>query len=338
MLGTGGIGRVVVPAVRNDPVTEIVAVAGRSAQKAAAYSLQLGIPVHAADFRQLLARDDIDAVYVALPPSLHAEWTIEALRAGKHVVCEKPFSLDPDAVAECHREADRAGRLLFEAFMWRYHPQTVLARRIIGSGAIGEVATVRAALTITTPPDDIRRDPALDGGAVGDVGAYCISAVRLFGGPVSSISAVAVGESRADGSAGVDDLRVAAAARCASGVLGVLDIGLDLIRRDELEIIGTAGKVVIPDPWLGSTGVVEVHRWNGAVAEVERVPVDPHGVHGLTGSLFDGYRIEFATIADIIAGDHPQEFGADDAVDQARTLAALLTAVRTGTPTPIHHP
>jgi D-xylose 1-dehydrogenase (NADP+, D-xylono-1,5-lactone-forming) len=310
VLGTGSIARTVVGA---NPGA-FVAVASRDAAKAAAF----GLPESFGSYADLLDSDAVDAVYVALPNALHPEWTINALRAGKHVLCEKPLA---QTRADAVRCAAEAGELtLAEGFMWRRHPQTTLARQLVADGAIGRLAHVRTALRISTPPNDVRRSAALAGGALSDVGCYCASAMRLFGGEPSRVYAEA-------GFDGVD-MRFAAVLRLPDGVLGTFDAALDLPRADELELIGTEGSLRVPDPWICRAGHLELTR----KGETERVRVDPARRHGLTGAEADPYRIEFDTVSAAIAGGGPLEFGRSDLVAQATAVEALMRSATTGSP------
>jgi xylose dehydrogenase (NAD/NADP) len=153
---------------------------------------------------------------------MHTEWTVRALEAGRHVLCEKPFATSPEDAARCFEAASAAGKLCVEGFMYRYHPQTTLTRRLVADGEIGPLSTVRAALTVSIPPGDIRRSVELGGGALGDLGCYCVSAMRLFAGRPERVFA----EQLRDGADGVD-LRMAATLRLPGGVLGQFDVGLD---------------------------------------------------------------------------------------------------------------
>jgi predicted dehydrogenase len=160
--------------------TRFVAVASRDAARSQAYAAKHDLPLAFESYQDLLDSPEVDAVYVALPVALHARWAAAALRAGKHVLCEKPFALEPAEVADAF---DAAGSLVCaEGLMWRYHPQTATALRLVVGGAIGALTHVRAALSVTAPPGDIRRSAALGGGALGDLGCYCVSGLRLFGG------------------------------------------------------------------------------------------------------------------------------------------------------------
>ena len=312
VLGTGSIARTAVAA---DPGA-FVAVASRDAAKAAAFGLDTAF----GSYEGLLASDAVDAVYVALPNALHPEWTVKALRAGKHVLCEKPLASTRADAVRCFDAADAAGRLCTEGFMWRLHPQTTLARRLVADGAIGRLAHIRAALRITTAAGDIRRSPELGGGAQSDVGCYCTSAMRLFGGEPSRVYAEQIED-------GVD-MRLSAVLRLPDGVLGTFDAALDLPRADQLELIGTKGTLRIPDPWICRAGLLELIR----KGETQEIPVDPAGRYRLTGEKDDPYRIEFQTVSAAIAGDGPLEFGRDDAIAQASTYEALMRSATTEVP------
>jgi len=133
--------------------------------------------------------------------------------------------------------------------MWCHHPQTLLAQRLIAEGVVGDVAYIRAALSVSVGPGDIRRTGRLGGGASLDPGCYCLSAIRLFGGQPLSVSAARVVDTVPGG-----DLRLAATLTLPHDALGQFDVALDYPRRDELEIIGTAGKITVPDPWLCRLG------------------------------------------------------------------------------------
>jgi xylose dehydrogenase (NAD/NADP) len=202
--------------------------------------------------------------------------------------------------------------------MWRTHPQTVLARQLVAEGAVGSLSTIRAALRTSVGQGDIRRSVELAGGSLGDLGCYCASAVRLFGGEPTRVFAEALFD-------GVD-VRIAGVLRCAGGVIGTFDTALDLPRADELELIGTDGVLRLPDPWLCREAAVVLERKGTA----ERIPADPTGRYALTGSEHDAYRIEFDAFEAAITGAAPLRFGRSDAVAQAATLTALLEAATSG--------
>jgi xylose dehydrogenase (NAD/NADP) len=323
VLSTANIARLVIEANRGSEVTRFAAVASRDVARAQRFAAELGLDASFGSYEALLASDLVDAVYVALPVSMHTEWTVRALQAGKHVLCEKPFATSPSDAARCFDAAEAAGQVVVEGFMWRHHPQTLLARRLVTEGAIGRLSTVRAALSVDVPPGDIRRSPTLGGGALYDLGCYCVSAARLFGGHPTRVWAERV----LDPAAGVD-LRLAATMQLPGEVLALFDVGLDLTRRDQLELVGTGGRLTVPDPWVCRAGAVELETGG----RTERLPADPDGVWGLSGEEADAYRIEFDVVSAAVTAGDPTEFGRADAVDQAAVLEAVGRSAASGLP------
>jgi predicted dehydrogenase len=323
VLSTASIARLVIEATRRADRAEFVAVASRDGARARAFADELGLELSFGSYEELLASDRVDAVYVALPVSMHTDWTIRSLEAGKHVLCEKPFATSPEDAARCFDAAEAAGRRCAEGLMWRHHPQTTLARRLVDDGAIGRLALVRAALSVRVGPGDIRRSAGLGGGALGDLGCYCVSAIRLFAGEPERVHAAQV----RDGPGGVD-LRLAATLELPGDVLAQLDLGLDLTRRDELELIGTEGRLSIPDPWLCRSDHLALDRDGRS----ERIPVDPDGTLALTDPDHDVYRIELDTVSAAIADGGELPFGRADAVAQTVVLQALARSAELTTP------
>jgi D-xylose 1-dehydrogenase (NADP+, D-xylono-1,5-lactone-forming) len=327
VLSTASIARLVIQANRGSEVTRFAAVASRDEARAQRFAAELGLEASFGSYQALLASDLVDAVYVALPVSMHTPWTLRALQAGKHVLCEKPFATGPTDAARCVDAAEAAGRVVVEGFMWRHHPQTILARRLLAEGAIGRLSTIRAALTVDVPPGDVRRSPALGGGALYDLGCYCVSAARLFGGHPTRVWAEPVPDGAAGPDSGVD-LRLAATMRLPDQVLALFDVGLDLTRRDQLELVGAGGRLVVPDPWLCRAGAVELETGG----RTQRLLADPDGAFGLTGEEADAYRIEFDVVSAAIAAGDPTGFGRADMVGQAAVLEAVGRSAATGLP------
>jgi predicted dehydrogenase len=304
--------RIVDDLLRPDPA-RFVAVASRSRERAEAFARARGIPRAYGAYDELLADPEIDAVYVALPNSHHVEWSVRALAAGKHVLCEKPLARDADAARSAFDAAARAGRVLAEALMWRHHPQVATARRMLADGAIGELRLVRASassvLLSFRDPGDIRLQPELDGGALMDAGCYCVSGLRTLAGA----EPVRVQADRVVGRFGVD-MRLSALLRFPGDVLGVMDCGFDLHRRQQLEAIGDAGRLVLDDPWLGRDPTITVERADGAV---ERRPIPPR----------DGsYALELEDFEAAVRGERAPLLGREDAEAQAAVIDALARA------------
>jgi predicted dehydrogenase len=143
VLSTASIARLVIQANRGSELTRFAAVASRDLARAQRFAAELGLEASFGSYEALLASDLLDAVHVALPVSMHTQWTVRALEAGKHVLREKPFATGPTDAARCFAAAEAAGRVVVEGFMWRHHPQTILARRLVAEGTIGRLASIR---------------------------------------------------------------------------------------------------------------------------------------------------------------------------------------------------
>ena len=165
------------------PEVEIVAVAARERPRAEAFARKHGIPRTCASYDEVIRDADLDAVYNPLPNSLHCEWTIRALEAGKHVLCEKPLASNADEAARMAETAEKTGLVLMEAFHWRYHPLAARMQEIVASGELGRIEHVEASMCIPLIlPGDIRYRLDLAGGALMDAGCYAVSGVRFLAG------------------------------------------------------------------------------------------------------------------------------------------------------------
>ena len=157
ILSTAKIADAILTGARLAAGAEVVAVASRDGGRADAYAAEKGIPRAHGSYEALLADEDVEAVYVPLPNSMHLPWAVKALEAGKHVLCEKPLSRRAADVEAAFDAAERAGRILMEAFMWRYHPATETVVSLVGEGAVGELRVVRAAFGFTLDPGGRQR-------------------------------------------------------------------------------------------------------------------------------------------------------------------------------------
>lgn len=196
ILGAAGIApqAMIRPARRRDDLA-VVAVASRRPEAAGAYAAEHGIPTSYGTYEELLADESIDVIYNALPPSEHARWTIAALEAGKHVLCEKPAAMNPEQATDMVDAAQRSGRRLIEAFHDHHHPLTAYVVELLESGRLGTIEQIDASFTAPIPydPVSIRHDPSAGGGALMDLGCYPIHWIRTIAGQepeVTSASAV----------------------------------------------------------------------------------------------------------------------------------------------------
>src|SRR5271166_3168333 len=188
LLSTARINEQLVAGARQACSIEVVAIGSRDLARAEAQAQALGVPRAHDSYEALLADPAVEAVYVALPNSLHVEWSLRALEAGRHVLCEKPLSRHPDQLARAFDAAERNGLVLAEAFMWRHHPQTRRLLELVEQ--IGELRLIRASFSfVLERAHDVRLQKALDGGALMDVGCYCVSAARLLAGEPAAVSA-----------------------------------------------------------------------------------------------------------------------------------------------------
>jgi predicted dehydrogenase len=185
LLSTARINRAILDAMPGSERGQVWAVASRDAAKAEAYAREHHLPRWHGSYEALLADPDVHVIYNPLPNHLHAEWTIKALEAGKHVLCEKPFALTLGEVEAMYAAAQRAGRALAEAFMYRHHPKIVKTKELLESGALGQVRYLRASFSFAlTRSVDVRWNPEMGGGSLWDVGCYPVSLARyLFGAP-----------------------------------------------------------------------------------------------------------------------------------------------------------
>jgi predicted dehydrogenase len=183
ILSTARIGTdKVIPAMQLGEHSAITAIASRDIETARRAAKKLGIPQAYGSYEELLGRSEIEAVYIPLPNHLHVEWTLKALKAGKHVLCEKPIGMSLREAEVLHREAKKFPKLkLMEAFMYRHHPQTIMTRDLIKDGAIGDVRSIHTMFSYYNDnPKDIRNQPDIGGGALLDIGCYCISISRFL--------------------------------------------------------------------------------------------------------------------------------------------------------------
>jgi D-xylose 1-dehydrogenase (NADP+, D-xylono-1,5-lactone-forming) len=312
LLSTADINLKLLGGVRAAEGVEAVAVASRDAERAGAFAAEHGIARAHGSYEALLADPDVDAVYVPLPNSMHVPWSIRALQAGKHVLCEKPLTRRPEEAQAAFDAADRAGRVLAEGFMWRHHEQARRLRELVRDRAVGNVRLIRAAFAFfgLDRAGDVRLQKALDGGGLMDVGCYCVSAMRLLAGEPERVSARQV-----IGGDGVD-VRFAATLAFPGGVLGSFDCGLDMVDRAELEVVGDAGSLFLPDPWHSREPRIEVRRPDGT--EVIEIP------------RRNPYACELEDFAAAARGERPHPFGREDAVGQARAIAALYRSAEFG--------
>jgi D-xylose 1-dehydrogenase (NADP+, D-xylono-1,5-lactone-forming) len=316
-LGILGAARIalggIIPAAARTDVVEAAAVATRGGEKSRAVREAAPEARLFEVYDSLLEDASVEAVYIPLPNSMHVEWTLRSLAAGKHVLCEKPFSLDAGGAERAVEAARGAGLTLMEGFMFRLHPQTLRLRQLISGGAVGEVRQAIAQFGHRLDdPTDVRGIGSLGGGSLGDVGCYCVSALRLvFGAEPGRISAFArFDEEGAD--------------RELAGVLefdagfGVVSSSIASARRERLEVVGVEGTISLDTPFRAdkSGGRMEVTRGGESSTE--------------TFESADPYRAELEEFAAAIRENRDPAVGPSEILGNARAIHALLSSARQG--------
>ncbi len=317
LLSTASINQAIMPPLRASGRNQLVAVASRSRERAAAYAKEWRIPRFFASYEALLADPEIDVVYISLPNSLHAEWAIKAAQAGKHVLCEKPLALSVAQVDDMATAARQAGVILAEGFMYRHHPQTLKVKELVDSGAIGKVKVIHAAHTFQLPPEGYTRlAPALGGGSIWDVACYCISYARLIAGaePLEVFGWQVATPS------GVDETFVGQL-RFPGDVYAQFDSGMYAPYRPLLEVIGSAGVISLAHAFKPGFNEV-IHLTRDGKEEAMHIPGQ------------DPYQGEVEDMADcILRGKSPRVSLADSRGNVA-AICALLQSAREGRPIP----
>jgi predicted dehydrogenase len=311
LLGTARINRAIIGALRSSSRNALLAVASRSSATAAAYAREWSIPSALAPYDALLADPSIDVVYIALPNTMHVEWTIRALEAGKHVLCEKPLALTVDGVDQIAAAVQRTGRVAAEAFMYRHHPLTDAVLQTIAEGRVGELRLIRGAFTylLAGRNPDIRMDPALGGGSLWDVGCY----------PVSYACLVADGLPQSvagwhETSGGVD-IAFAGLLQFSRGIVAQFDSGFRAAFRAEMEIVGTEGVLRVDRPFKAMPESRIVLTRGDRSEDVPFRPDAPYigEIEELAGTILDGA---------------PQRVPLAESRRTVRTLTALSESAR----------
>jgi D-xylose 1-dehydrogenase (NADP+, D-xylono-1,5-lactone-forming) len=312
LLSTANINAKLLGGVRGTEEATVVAVASRDRSRAQGVSREHGIERALGSYEELLEDPEVEAIYNPLPNSMHVPWTVRALEAGKHVLCEKPLTRRPAQAEEAFAAAERAGRLLMEAFMWRHHPQTRRLRELLDEGLIGRLRLVRACFSFPLrDPEDIRLNGELDGGGLMDVGCYCVSGSRFVtGAEPERVSAESV-----IGGKGVD-IALSATLRFPDDVLAQFDCGLSVGHRHELEAIGEEGSLFLADPWHGRSPGIRLTRGE-EVEAIEIADANP-------------YSHQLENFARAARGEERPRLGLEDALAQARTIEALYASAEAG--------
>jgi xylose dehydrogenase (NAD/NADP) len=317
VLGAANIARkVVIPAILSADGVELSAI-GSESGRGAEFVAESGLTnVRACSYEELLADPSVDAVYIPLPNYLHAEWSMRAADAGKHVLCEKPAARTAAEAAQLIDHCVACGVVWMEAFMYRFHPQWPLVFERLRNGAVGELRAVRSLFTFTVrDPQNIRRSLEAGGGSLYDVGYYCVNAARWLVGrePVAVTARMHLSPEGVDEEfQGILDFGSAQSAQITSSFCQPY--------RHEVELLGSEGRILVPTAFVNRDDPLwfEVED-----AEGSRERVDTPGG--------DEYRLEVEYFAACVReGRQPEAVSHADTLGNMKTIDALYEAARSG--------
>jgi predicted dehydrogenase len=315
LLSTANINRKVIPAIWASKYATLTGVASRDSAKAEKYASQWNIPHWFGSYEAMLASDHIDAIYIALPNHLHAEWTIKALQAGKHILCEKPFALTLDEVDAMIRASQESNRVLAEAFMYRHHPQTKIVGEWCHSGRMGEIKQFYGLFNFRLEAkDNIRLVPEYGGGSLWDIGIYPMSFAQFV---YRSLPEVVYGM-QAVGPSGVDD-SFCGLMSYSGGGMAQISSSFRSPYHTHVEIMGTEGRLLLTRPFTS----LDHHR------QMIFYPHDGDPVE-IPVPEVELYSGEIEDMNHAILDGSPNYLTLEETRNHVRTLIALYTSARLG--------
>ncbi len=322
VLGAARIATVrVIPGMKGSPLLDVRGIASRDVAKARAAVAELGLAKAYGSYEEMLADPEIEAVYNPLPNHLHVPWTVKAMEAGKHVLCEKPIALTATEARELVAARERTGRLVTEAFMVRFHPQWLRARQIVRDGGIGEVRSIATQFNYNNPdPANIRNKADIGGGGLYDIGCYAVLTARfVFGAdPTRAVSLI-----DRDPTTKIDRL-TGGLVDFGGGRQLTFTVSTQTALSQRVQIFGTKGRIEIPVPFnpipgKESTIVVDDCRdLYGGGARVE------------TFAGCDQYGLQGEAFARAVRGVEPLAYPIEDAISNMRAIDALYRSAEAG--------
>jgi predicted dehydrogenase len=315
LISTARINRALIKPLRSSERNELVAVASRTQASADRYAAEWDIPRAFGSYQAMLDDPGIDVVYNSLPNSLHTEWTVKALEAGKQVLCEKPLATSLQDVDAMMAAAEKTGCYLTEAFMYRHHPQTVKVKQMVAEGAVGRVQVIKGEFTFNIDSEEnVRLFPELGGGSIWDVGCYPISYTRyIIGSEPEEVFGWQV-----KGEKGVDEV-FSGQMRFPGGELAQFDSGFRSPYRSRIEIVGSEGALVVPHPFNPGFDV-DVRLWDGDKWETFQMPDQ---------ELYIG---EVEDLADAILLGNSPLISLHHSRENVKTILSLLRSAESGKP------
>lgn len=316
ILGGARINRRMIPGIKGARNAEVVAIASRTLPKATEAAQEYGIPMACPSYEVLLADPQIEAVYIPLPNSLHVEWILKAVEAGKHVLCEKPLALNPQDVRKVEQVAYESNKLVMEGFMYRFHPQHARVRELLVSGEIGELRTLHGTFSfVINTQYNIRLDNRLGGGATWDVGCYGINVSRwMFNSEPRSVYGQGSLENGVDVSA-------AAILEFGQGRRAVLNYGMNYGRRSFYEVIGTKGSITVENIW-------QEPELPGYVY----IRTDAQGLRTETFEPASHFTLEAEALSQAIIDNRPTPYPLTDTALNVQVCQAVIQSINSGKP------
>ena len=319
LLSTARINRALITPLRASKRNQLAAVASRTQEAADSYAREWKISRAHGSYESLLADPEIDVVYNSLPNRLHAEWTIKAIEAGKHVLCEKPLTLTVQEADAVQSAARKHGRVVMEAFMYRHHPQTLKVQELVKSEYLGELKLIRGSFSFVLARDgDVRLDPALGGGSIWDIGCYPISYARS----VVGANPLEVFGWQITGPTGIDETFVGQM-RFDHDILAQFDSSFVIPSHSFMEIVGSEGTLNIPTPFKPGTDE-KIYLTRGEKTETIRIKGQ------------ELYLGEVEDMADAILLGREPRISLEDSRANVAVISALLESAQTGKPVPVH--
>lgn len=313
LLSTARINRALIKPLNASKRTRLLAVASRSISSAEAYAREWNIPRAHGSYEASLNDPNIDVIYNSLPNHLHAEWTVKALRAGKHVLCEKPLALTLAEVDSMISASKESGKVLAEAFMYRHHEQTLKVMEIVQSGALGKLQLIKGAFSFSLArTDNYRNFKEMGGGSIWDVGCYPISYARMIVGE----EPLEVFGWQVQGPGGSDEI-FAGQMRFTNGVLFQFDSGFTSPLRTNMEIVGSDAVMSVPNPFKpGRRNEISIRRGE----REERLQIK--------GSEL--YLGEVEDMCEAILNGRPPRVSLEDSRNNIAVILALLESAGKG--------
>jgi predicted dehydrogenase len=322
VLSTAHIADSLVRAIRLSSNGVLAAVASRDLGRGRAWAAERAVPHAFGSYDDMLASDEVDAVYIPLPNALHKEWSIRAMEHGKHVLCEKPLATSADDVREMISVSEATGMKLMEAFMYRFHPATARLLELVANRAVGDVKVIRATFGfLLANPQDIRWSAELAGGSLMDVGCYCVSVARLLAGadPMAVTASQTLATTRVDES-------LVGTLEFPGGLLATIDSSFSLGAKMQqmVSVSGTEGSIEVAQPFRRADLPVQIviNRSDGGdyASHTETVEVPGAAQYALMAEHFAGAVLHGTPLA----------YTLQDSLGNMRTIDALKEAARTG--------